>query len=213
MEIEIEMEKKQELYSTANDWLKHNRKELRKYPGEWIAFNNSGIIFHEKSGHNVTLMARKSKLDYTLKYVHPLEVSRLIRIVPIRIKALKNDKWQPDYSITLSTKNFSEKLSMLVDSGADISIIPLWTGLDLGLKVAEGELIEKAEGVNGFVEYVLRNLNFEIDGHKFMAPVGWVQTDFVEDILLGREVVFDIFDVEFKQIDEQIIFKKRETNS
>jgi len=31
----------------------------------------------------------------------------------------------------------------------------------------------------------------------------------VEDILLGGEVVFDLFDVEFKQVDETIIFKKR----
>lgn len=204
------MEKKQTQFSTANEWLRHNRNELRKYSGEWIAFTNMGVIFHEKSGHNVTAAARKSKLDYTLKYVHPLETTRLIRILPIRIKALKNDKWQPDYSVVLSTKNFTEKLFMLVDSGADISIIPHWTGIDLGLNISEGEVIEKAEGVNGFVDYVLRNLNFEIDGYKFIAPVGWVQTESVEDILLGREIVFDIFDVEFKQKDEQIIFKKRE---
>jgi hypothetical protein len=98
---------------------------------------------------------------------------------------------------------------MLVDSGADISIIPKWTGEDLGLQIAESEYIEKAEGVNGTVDYVIRNLTFDIDGHIFKAPVGWIQTEGVDDVLLGREVVFDIFDVEFKQAEELILFKRR----
>lgn len=34
--------------------------------------------------------------------------------------------------------------------------------------------------------------------------------DQVSDIIIGREVIFDAFDIEFKQADETIIFKKRE---
>jgi hypothetical protein len=197
------------IYATTDEWLKNNRKALADYAGEWIAFNNSGVIVHNKSGRIVAQEARLTQLDYVLKYVHPFEIPRVIRILPIRIRSLKNNKWQPDYSIELGTSKITEKLSMLVDSGADISIIPKWTGEDLGLKVDENDYIEKAEGVNGTVDYVIKNLTFNIDGHVFKAPVGWVQTEDVEDILLGREVVFDLFDVEFKQVDEVIIFKKR----
>jgi hypothetical protein len=197
------------IYATTDEWLKNNRKALADYAGEWIAFNNSGVIVHNKSGRIVAQEARLTQLDYVLKYVHPFEIPRVIRILPIRIRSLKNNKWQPDYSIELGTSKITEKLSMLVDSGADISIIPKWTGEDLGLKVDENDYIEKAEGVNGTVDYVIKNLTFNIDGHVFKAPVGWVQTEDVEDILLGREVVFDLFDFEFKQVDEVIIFKKR----
>lgn len=98
---------------------------------------------------------------------------------------------------------------MLVDSGADITVIPKWTGDDLGLQLAEDEYIEKAEGINGTIDYVIRNLTFDLDGHVFKAPVGWIQTEGVEDILMGREVIFDLFDVEFKQKDELILFKRR----
>ncbi|TAG19550.1 MAG: hypothetical protein EAZ32_06315 [Cytophagia bacterium] len=34
--------------------------------------------------------------------------------------------------------------------------------------------------------------------------------DEVSDIIIGREVIFDTFDVAFKQADEMIVFKKRE---
>jgi hypothetical protein len=35
--------------------------------------------------------------------------------------------------------------------------------------------------------------------------------DEVSDIIIGREVIFDTFDVAFKQADEMTVFKKRET--
>jgi hypothetical protein len=204
------MAKRKEIaYNSPSEWLKNNRKSLGVFAGEWIAFTNSGVIFHNKNGKIVAQEARKTQLDYSLKYVHPLEIPRIIRILPIRIRSLKNNKWQPDYPIELSTSKITEKLTVLVDSGADISVIPKWTGEDLGLKIDENDYIEKAEGVNGTVDYVIKNLTFNIDGHIFKAPVGWVQTEEVEDILLGREVVFDLFDVEFKQAEETIIFKKR----
>ena len=200
---------KEIVYDSPADWLKNNRKSLGAFAGEWIAFTNSGVIVHNKSGRVVAQQARETNLNYFLKYVHPLEIPRVIRILPIRIRSLKNNKWQPDYLLELGTSKIMEPLTMLVDSGADISIIPKWTGEDLGLRIDENDYIEKAEGINGTVDYVIKNLTFNIDGHIFKAPVGWIQTEQVDDIILGREVVFDLFDVEFKQADEIIIFKKR----
>ena len=200
---------KEIVYDSPADWLKNNRKSLAAFAGEWIAFTSSGVILHNQSGRIVAQQARETKLNYYLKYVHPFEIPRVIRILPIRIRSLKNNKWQPDYLLELGTSKIMEPLTMLVDSGADISIIPKWTGEDLGLKVDENDYIEKAEGVNGTVDYIIKNLTFNIDGYTFKAPVGWIQTEEVDDILLGREVVFDLFDVEFKQAEETIIFKKR----
>ncbi|MCC3571002.1 MAG: hypothetical protein JGK30_03660 [Microcoleus sp. PH2017_40_RAT_O_B] len=31
-------------YATANEWYKANRRELKKYRGQWIAYTNEGVI-------------------------------------------------------------------------------------------------------------------------------------------------------------------------
>jgi hypothetical protein len=46
-----------------------------------------------------------------------------------------------------------------------------------------------------------------IEGTVLSAPVAWLQSDLETDVLLGRSVVFDMFDIEFKQTARQIIFK------
>jgi len=76
--------------------------------------------------------------------------------------------------------------------------------------LAKEELILEGETVGGNLRYLLRNLKIDIDSHEFIAPFAWLQTDNCEEILLGREVVFDLFDIEFKQAEEKIIFKFRE---
>jgi hypothetical protein len=59
-------------------------------------------------------------------------------------------------------------------------------GRDLGCAKAGGEINSKAEGVGGGIEYLLRKVEIELEGHSFMAPVAGRQTDNCEDILLGR---------------------------
>ena len=71
---------KEIVYDSPADWLKNNRKSLAAFAGEWIAFTSSGVIVHDKSGRTVAQEARKMKLDYYLKYVHPFEVSLPFRI-------------------------------------------------------------------------------------------------------------------------------------
>jgi hypothetical protein len=100
---------------------------------------------------------------------------------------------------------------MLVDSGAELSLISLKVGQDLGYALADSESTLLAETIGGRVEYVLRNLEMTIDGYTFTSPVAWLQTNTgAEQLLLGREVVFDKFNIEFRQGDEQIIFTWRE---
>lgn len=103
------------------------------------------------------------------------------------------------------------KASMLVDSGAEVSLISLKVGLDLGYALADSESTFVAETIGGRVEYVSRNVEMTIDGNTFIAPVAWLQTNTgAEQLLLGREVIFDKFNIEFRQADEQIIFTWRE---
>jgi hypothetical protein len=67
---------KEIIYNSPSEWLKNNRKSLGIFAGEWIAFTNSGVIVHNKSGKIVAEEARQTELDYSLKYIHPIETTR-----------------------------------------------------------------------------------------------------------------------------------------
>ena len=103
--------------------------------------------------------------------------------------------------MSLKVQN-SEEVQFLVDSGAELSLITKQLGEDLGYPKAQGEINNQAEGVGGSIEYLLRQIKIQLDGHIFPAPVPWAQTDFCQEIVLGREVVFDLFDIGFKQAEE-----------
>lgn len=74
---------------------------------------------------------------------------------------------------------------MLVDSGAELSLLTKKLGMDLGCAKGGREINSKAEGVGGSIEYLLRDVESELEGHSFIAPVAWLQTDNCEEILLG----------------------------
>jgi hypothetical protein len=64
---------------------------------------------------------------------------------------------------------------------------------------------------------VLRHGNYPnaiemiINEHILIVPTAWLQTPIeTEQFLLGREVVLDKFNIEFRQAEEQIIFTWRE---
>jgi hypothetical protein len=51
-------------------------------------------------------------------------------------------------------------------------------------------------------------MSIDIEGHRLQIPVAWA---LAEDalLLLGRGVVFDKFDIEFKQADKLVVFRWR----
>jgi hypothetical protein len=152
------------------------------------------------------------KLGYVLDRVYESELIEPVRFYPVRMRALKSHDWQPRYELHLKVQN-SARVEMLVDSGAELSLITKQLGEDLGCSRSAGESISKAEEVGGTIEYLLRDIEIELDGHTFTAPVPGAPTDFCDEILVGREVVFDLLDIEFKQADERIIFKWRPQSS
>ena len=201
-------------YTTANEWYRANRRELKKYRGQWIAYTNRGVISCDRDYRKMKdgIPADVPKLGYVIGRIYESEFVEPVRFYPVRMRSLKSHDWQPRYEMRLKVQN-SERVEMLVDSGAELSLITKQLGEDLGCSKTAGEIISKAEGVGGSIEYLLRDIEIELDGHTFTAPVAWAQTDFCEEILLGREVVFDLFDIEFKQAEEMIVFKWREPQS
>jgi hypothetical protein len=198
-----------------NQWRQANKELFYKFPSEWVAFSpEKGIMAHNPSRKTVAetlLAAGYTRLDFIMEYIHPYEVVRPKRIRPIRIKSVKRHEWTPKYPIILKRNGIQLEERMLIDSGADISVISKQTGIDLGLTVQAEDYQQSAEGVGGgSIIYLTKVIQIEIDNHILHVPVAWLLEDDVEEMIIGREIVFDMFDIEFKQADEEIIFKKRD---
>ena len=189
-------------------WLYDNYAQLRVYEGQYIAHDEKGIISHDESLSVVLKKARLTGKDFYVYFV-PKNFD-LAQINMLKILPVSKNLWKPTYPVTLQIGQHEPiTTEMLIDSGADISVISYDTGISLGLKETEGEVFEHAAGIGGVIAYAMRRIQFTIDNVQFEAPVAWVQNQYTKDVILGREVVFDIFDVEFKQKDRQIIFKRR----
>ena len=182
-------------------WLNRNRHQLlAAYKNQYIAFNSKGMIAHSENLKEVIAQAKASQEKYLLYLVPKRSAS--IQILPIYFRSVVRHEWLPNYSVTLRHQQQEITVAMLVDSGAEVSLITNKLGTDLGYALADSESTLLAETIGGTVEYVLRNVEMTIDNHSFIAPVAWLQTDTGgEQLLLGREMVFDRFNVEFRQAE------------
>ena len=189
-------------------WLNHNRRQLQKYAHQYVVYNANGIIAHSENLREVLQLAKASGELYSI-YLVPGFVGSIV-ILPIYFRTVSRHEWSPDYQVKLKHKEFELDATMVVDPGADFSVISLKAGQDLGYALADAESTLLAETIGGRVEYVLRNVEMTIDEQSFIAPVAWLQSNTGgEQLFLGREVVFDKFNIEFRQADEQIIFTWR----
>ena len=93
-----------------------------------------------------------------------------------------------------------------IDSGADVTMIPLSLGKLLGFRIDEYK-IQQIGGIGGSVPVIFTQANLKIGKEEFSTHLAWA---LIEDVppLLGRTDVFDIFKVSFEQYKEIIIFEK-----
>lgn len=188
-------------------WLNRNRHQLKPYAHQYVAYNANGIITHGQDLQQVLQIAEASG-ELFLIYLVPGFTESMV-ILPIHFRSVSRHEWQPEYPVTLKHKDSVLNATMVVDSGADFSVISHQSGLDLGYALADAETILVGETLSGKVEYVLRQIEMTIDNHRLTAPVAWLQNNTADVMLLGREVVFDRFNIEFRQAEEQIIFTWR----
>jgi len=180
------------------------------YRGQYVAVVGDHLIAHPRLAE-VLREARASDQPFTI-YAIPRDFGKL-RILPIRIRSLGFHSWNPMYRVDWQCPDESWlNSSALVDSGADVSVIPLEFGQELGLSLAPKELRQQAIGLGGTIDIALRQAMVRIDEVTATIPVAWVQEPTFADVILGRAVVFDLFDITFKQAEETIIFVPRDTN-
>ncbi|MBS3077544.1 retroviral-like aspartic protease [Candidatus Pacearchaeota archaeon] len=121
----------------------------------------------------------------------------------------------PSILVTFGGAGAKYDFMVLVDSGADVSVIPKSIAELLGLNLAGEE--EEASGIGGVVPAVESSVQIEIHkGHEhysFVLPVKVILDDSDFPILLGREGFFDKFVVTFNQSEEKLILKRVQEGS
>ena len=86
-------------YATAKEWYKANRRELKKYRGQWIAYTNRGVISCNRDYRKMKdgIPADIPKLGYVLDRIFESEFVQPVRFYPVRMRSLKSHDWQPRY--------------------------------------------------------------------------------------------------------------------
>ncbi len=192
-----------------HNWVNTNKELLHTYKGKWIAYTEDGIIASENDLAVLTTSADRISNKYIVFFVHPDMFG--IRFRPIHFRSVFFHEWTPLYSVQLQSKTHSLELPMLIDSGADGSLLSFQTGTVLGFQVADNEIIHEAKGIGGgTIKYVWRNIQVTLAEHSMEAPFAWILEGENQENIIGRQVIFDKFDIEFKQADEMIIFKYRD---
>lgn len=91
-----------------------------------------------------------------------------------------------------------------IDSGADYTLIPYRMGRFLNLDKIASE-VREIGGIGGFIGVRLAIIPMKIGEHQFDCTVAWAQIERVP-FLLGRENVFEYFEITFKQKAKKVIF-------
>jgi len=95
---------------------------------------------------------------------------------------------------------------LYVDSGADITLIPLSVGNLIGLRRMKRDRVQRIMGVGkSSVPIIVKSVLMRIGSVGFRARIAWSQ---VEDVppLLGRTDIFRRFSVTFLEKDRVTIF-------
>ena len=113
-----------------------------------------------------------------------------------------------DVSLWSKVKKEWIYVSMYIDSGADITLIPRSMGGLLGLEFDKSEVSELSGVGGGMVAVIIKEVPMRIENYEFNTKVAWAMIEEVP-YLLGQEDVFDRFDINFRKKDKTIEFKPR----
>lgn len=133
------------------------------------------------------------------------------------IKDIRKDSivYRPRVEIRFSNKEKSFKLAMLVDSGADISLLPLEVAeileLDMKDKCSSSSASENFETWTSTVnaELMKGNKSYNLGRMEIRIPTKKTHENNINShALLGRSLFFRKFDVTFRENTFKIILKK-----
>ena len=98
-------------------------------------------------------------------------------------------------------------LRAYIDSGADISVIQRSFGELLGLNIDSGKYAEFEGAGGGKLETYIHAIEMKIGDDVFKAQIAFCKDKkSLTPNLLGRQTIFDIFEIHFKNIDKKTCF-------
>jgi len=133
-------------------------------------------------------------MTISLKYasIKRGESSKKLPYIPIDLKGEDGKNWFHTYA--------------LLDSGADISVIPSDFAELIGVKI--GKEIAISKGIGGPVKVVNSTMNFQLKGdhrtYTYNIPVQVILDKTDAPPLLGRDGFFSYFRIEFDHYNERI---------
>ncbi|MBM3209494.1 hypothetical protein FJZ40_04365 [Candidatus Shapirobacteria bacterium] len=113
---------------------------------------------------------------------------------------------RPIADVWLKRGNTWVEFHPYIDSGADVTLIPLSLGELLGFKIG-GEKIEEIGGIRGGVPVIYKNWQIKLGEKVLPILIAWALVEEVPP-LLGRTDVFDFFRITFLQKERKIIFEE-----
>jgi hypothetical protein len=105
---------------------------------------------------------------------------------------------RPVANVKLETNGNLIEMPMYIDSGADVSMVPLRLGRALGFNQLPSDVIYEAKGIAGGVPYILKEVALILNKHKFKARIAWALVEEIP-LLLGRIDVFNKFRIVFDE--------------
>ncbi len=119
---------------------------------------------------------------------------------------------RPMALVGVKRKNF--KMNALIDSGSDRTICFLDPfGYQLGVgDDLEGEP-DELRGLSGTEKAFPKHIDIWVGEHRLNVPIFWIVRPFKinEDyeMILGRKIIFDNFDIVFRQKEKKVYFYKK----
>ncbi len=121
--------------------------------------------------------------------------------------SLLGDILRPMADVILQVGNRKVEVTMCIDSGADITMIPFHFGKSLGLKQNTSDKILEIKGVSGSgVPYILKKAILVIGGRRLNIRLAWALIEEVP-LLLGRMDIFNKLRIIFDEKEETITFQ------
>ena len=113
---------------------------------------------------------------------------------------------KPIISVTIIGAKESADVFMLLDSGADLSLIPYSVGEAIGLEL-NMENRGEVQGIGeGSIPYLLSQVRIKIGEVETSIRIGWALIEEVP-LILGRLDVFKQFSVDFREFENKIILR------
>ena len=111
---------------------------------------------------------------------------------------------KPIIPVTIIGPKRNLNIFMLLDSGADLSLIPYSVGETIGLEL-DFENRSEVQGIGeGSVPYILTKIKLKIEKVEISARVGWALIEEVP-FILGRLDLFQKFSIEFREFENKIL--------